>query len=102
MLELAYNDPAGVTAEFNRNVLPVLNRELGADFDPDAFEHVALWDPENQWMDISLRSLADQVVNVGALDMLATSPATRRCAPRSRPSSRAGASRGSTPTRASS
>jgi L-histidine N-alpha-methyltransferase len=69
-LELAYNDPAGVTAEFNRNVLRVLNRELGADFDLDAFEHVARWDPENLWVDIRLRSLRNQVVNVGALEML--------------------------------
>ena len=59
-----------MTAEFNKNVLAVLNRELGADFDLDAFEHVARWDPENLWIDIRLRSLANQVVNVAALDML--------------------------------
>jgi L-histidine Nalpha-methyltransferase len=70
-LEAAYNDPHGVTAEFNKNVLSVLNRELGADFDRDAFEHVARWDPENLWVDIRLRSLANQVVNVTALDLLA-------------------------------
>ena len=69
-LETAYNDPNGVTAEFNKNVLSVLNRELGADFDRNAFEHVARWDPENLWVDIRLRSLANQVVNVSALDML--------------------------------
>jgi L-histidine Nalpha-methyltransferase len=69
-LETAYNDPHGVTAEFNKNVLSVLNRELGADFDRNAFEHVARWDPENLWVDIRLRSLAHQVVNVSALDML--------------------------------
>jgi L-histidine N-alpha-methyltransferase len=69
-LETAYNDPQGVTAEFNKNVLAVLNRELGADFDADSFEHVARWDPENLWVDIRLRSLANQVVNVSALDML--------------------------------
>jgi L-histidine N-alpha-methyltransferase len=68
-LEAAYNDSAGVTAEFNKNVLAVLNRELQADFDLDAFEHVARWDPENLWIDIRLRSLADQIVNVKALDM---------------------------------
>jgi L-histidine N-alpha-methyltransferase len=68
-LETAYNDPHGVTAEFNKNVLAVLNRELGADFDIDAFEHVARWDPENLWVDIRLRSLANQVVNVESLDM---------------------------------
>jgi L-histidine N-alpha-methyltransferase len=69
-VESAYNDSAGVTAEFNKNVLTVLNRELGANFDVDAFEHVARWDPENLWVDIRLRSLDNQVVNVSALDML--------------------------------
>jgi len=71
MLEAAYNDSRGVTAEFNKNVLSVLNRELDADFDLDAFEHVARWDPENLWVDIRLRSTVNQVVNVAALDMLA-------------------------------
>ena len=46
-----------MTAAFNKNVLGVLNRELGADFDLDAFEHVAFWDHENLWVDIRLRSL---------------------------------------------
>jgi L-histidine N-alpha-methyltransferase len=69
-LEAAYNDPQGVTADFNKNVLSVLNRELGADFDPDSFEHVARWDDENLWVDIRLRSLSNQVVNVASLDML--------------------------------
>jgi L-histidine N-alpha-methyltransferase len=68
-LEAAYNDARGVTAEFNKNVLEVLNRELQADFDLDGFEHVARWDPENLWIDIRLRSLANQVANVAALDM---------------------------------
>jgi L-histidine Nalpha-methyltransferase len=68
-LEAAYNDSAGVTAEFNKNVLRVLNRELDADFDPDAFEHVAFWDADNRWMDIRLRSLAEQFIDVRALDM---------------------------------
>lgn len=68
-LEAAYNDAAGVTAEFNLNVLAVLNRELDADFDADRFEHVAIWDEENLWMDIRIRSLARQVVNFRALDM---------------------------------
>ena len=44
VIEAAYDDSAGVTAEFNRNVLHVLNRELDADFDPDAFDHVAFFD----------------------------------------------------------
>jgi L-histidine Nalpha-methyltransferase len=69
VLELAYNDAAGVTAEFNKNVLHVLNRELDADFDPDAFEHVAFWDAENEWMDIRLRSLAEQFIDLRELDM---------------------------------
>jgi L-histidine N-alpha-methyltransferase len=70
-LEAAYNDSAGVTAAFNKNVLAVLNHELGANFDPDQFEHVARWDPENLWVDIRLRSLANQVVDVTALDLMA-------------------------------
>jgi L-histidine Nalpha-methyltransferase len=69
VLELAYNDPGGVTEEFNKNVLCVLNRELDADFDPDAFEHVAFWDADNEWMDIRLRSLAEQFIDLRALDM---------------------------------
>jgi L-histidine N-alpha-methyltransferase len=68
-LEAAYNDSKGVTADFNKNVLSVLNNELRADFELDAFEHVARWDPENLWIDIRLRSLANQVVNVEALEM---------------------------------
>ncbi|MFF3374758.1 L-histidine N(alpha)-methyltransferase [Streptomyces sp. NPDC002680] len=65
----AYDDAAGVTAAFNKNVLTVVNRELGADFDPDAFEHVALWDSENEWIEMRLRSLAEQTVKVPALDL---------------------------------
>jgi L-histidine Nalpha-methyltransferase len=68
-LEAAYDDSRGVTAEFNKNVLQVLNRELGAAFDPDAFEHVARYDGEQARMDIRLRSLADQTVRVEELDM---------------------------------
>jgi len=68
-LEAAYNDSTGVTAEFNKNVLRVLNRELGAGFDPDAFEHVAFWDADNRWIDIRLRALAEQFVDVRDLDM---------------------------------
>jgi L-histidine Nalpha-methyltransferase len=68
-LEAAYNDSSGVTAEFNKNVLSVLNRELDANFDLDAFEHVAFWDAENLWIDIRLRSLARQVIEISALEM---------------------------------
>jgi L-histidine N-alpha-methyltransferase len=70
LLEAAYDDSRGVTADFNKNVLAVLNRELGADFELDAFEHVARWDAENLWVDIRLRSLANQVVSFSALDLL--------------------------------
>jgi L-histidine N-alpha-methyltransferase len=68
-LEAAYDDAAGITAEFNKNVLEVLNRELGADFDLDAFEHVARYDAEAERMDIRLRSLAEQEVRLDSLDL---------------------------------
>ena len=68
-LELAYDDPHGVTAAFNKNVLEVLNDRLDADFDVDAFEHVARWDADNLWMDIRLRSLKHQVIDIRALDL---------------------------------
>jgi L-histidine N-alpha-methyltransferase len=68
-LEAAYNDRQGVTAEFNKNVLHVLNRELDADFEPDLFEHVAFWDADNCWIDIRLRSLTQQFVDIRGLDM---------------------------------
>ncbi len=68
-LDAAYNDAAGVTAEFNKNVLHVLNRELGGDFDPDNFEHVAGYDPEAARMDIRLRSLVEQTVRLDGLDL---------------------------------
>ncbi|WP_328518846.1 L-histidine N(alpha)-methyltransferase [Kribbella sp. NBC_00359] len=61
-LVAAYDDSAGVTAEFNKNVLRVINRQLGADFDVDAFSHVAIWDPENEWIEMRLR--ADRAVSV--------------------------------------
>jgi L-histidine N-alpha-methyltransferase len=68
-LEAAYNDAAGVTAAFNRNVLHVVNRELGADFDVDAFEHVAFFDAERGWIEMRLRAVARQHVRVAALDL---------------------------------
>ncbi|MFF5229020.1 L-histidine N(alpha)-methyltransferase [Dactylosporangium sp. NPDC000521] len=68
----AYDDAAGVTAEFNRNVLHVLNRTLDADFDVAAFEHVALWDPVNEWIEMRLRSTTAQQVHVAALDLTVT------------------------------
>jgi L-histidine Nalpha-methyltransferase len=65
----AYDDAAGVTAEFNRNVLRVINRELSADFDLDEFEHVAIWDAENQWIEMRLRSARAQTVRIADLDL---------------------------------
>ncbi len=70
-LEAAYDDSQGVTAEFNKNVLRVLNREYGGDFDLDAFEHVARYDAEAARMDIRLRSLTEQVVRLDGLDLTA-------------------------------
>ena len=52
----AYDDAAGVTADFNRNVLHVLNEQLGGDFDPERFRHVALWNEEEQWIEMRLRA----------------------------------------------
>ncbi|MGW0765844.1 L-histidine N(alpha)-methyltransferase [Streptomyces sp. NPDC002676] len=69
VLVRAYDDAAGVTAAFNKNVLAVVNRELGADFDPAAFEHVARWDPEQEWIEMRLRSRTAQTVKVPALDL---------------------------------
>lgn len=69
VLVAAYDDAAGVTAEFNRNVLNVLNRELSADFDPEQFAHVALWDPEQEWIEMRLRSLRSQTVKIPDLDL---------------------------------
>lgn len=65
----AYDDSAGVTAAFNLNVLAVVNRELGADFDLDAFAHEARWDAENAWIEMHLRSLREQTVHVKALEL---------------------------------
>ncbi|MFP5253789.1 MAG: L-histidine N(alpha)-methyltransferase [Actinomycetes bacterium] len=68
-LVAAYDDAAGVTAAFNRNVLHVLNRELGADFDPDAFAHVAVWDDANEWIEMRLRAQRAMSVHVPSLDL---------------------------------
>ena len=67
VLEAAYNDSAGITAAFNRNLLAVINRELDADFDLDAFEHVAFYDREQEWIEMRLRALRPQVVEVRKL-----------------------------------
>ena len=68
-LEAAYNDRAGVTAEFTHNLLTVLNRELDADFDPEQFVHDARWQPERAWIQIGLRSLTSQRVTLRAIDL---------------------------------
>lgn len=68
-LVAAYDDSQGVTADFNRNVLRVLNRELSADFDPDAFEHVAVWDDEREWVEMRLRSLRAQTARIADIDL---------------------------------
>jgi L-histidine N-alpha-methyltransferase len=65
----AYDDSWGVTAEFNRNVLHVINRELGADFQPAAFAHVSDWDDRNEWIEMRLRSGRQQTVRVEALGL---------------------------------
>jgi L-histidine N-alpha-methyltransferase len=69
VIEAAYNDSAGVTAQFNLNVLHVLNRELGADFDIDAFEHVAFFDRRREWLEMRLLASEPQQVHVAALDL---------------------------------
>ncbi|MBO0656238.1 L-histidine N(alpha)-methyltransferase [Streptomyces triculaminicus] len=67
----AYDDAAGVTAAFNKNVLSVINRELGADFDPDDFDHVALWDARREWIEMRLRARVPVVAKIPALDLAA-------------------------------
>jgi uncharacterized SAM-dependent methyltransferase len=68
-LEAAYNDAAGVTAEFNKNVLRVLNRELAADFDVEQFDHLAAFDSDEEWIEMRLRSERLQDVTVRALGL---------------------------------
>lgn len=69
VLVRAYDDAAGVTAAFNKNVLAVINRELGADFDPGAFDHVAVWDAGHEWIEMRLRSRTAQTVKIPALEL---------------------------------
>lgn len=68
-LVAAYDDAQGVTAEFNKNVLHVLNRDLDADFDVDAFEHVAVWDGDLERIEMRLRSVRDQAVRIGRIGL---------------------------------
>jgi L-histidine Nalpha-methyltransferase len=65
----AYDDVAGVTAAFNKNVLAVLNAQLGADFDLDAFDHVSAWNAEAEWIEMRLRSAADQDVRLPGIGL---------------------------------
>lgn len=65
----AYDDAQGVTERFNKNMLARINRELDADFDLDAFTHLAIWNPRCSRMEIYLESRRDQVVSIGALKM---------------------------------
>ncbi|GLW68184.1 histidine N-alpha-methyltransferase [Kitasatospora phosalacinea] len=69
VLVAAYDDAAGVTAAFNRNLLSVLNRELNADFEPEQFDHVALWDAEHEWIEMRLRSRRAQTVKIADLGL---------------------------------
>jgi L-histidine Nalpha-methyltransferase len=69
VLEAAYDDSQGITAEFNRNMLHVLNRELDADFPTELFEHVAFFDPDREWIEMRLRARRACHVRIGALDL---------------------------------
>jgi L-histidine N-alpha-methyltransferase len=72
VLEAAYNDSAGVTSEFNRNILRVLNDSLGADFDPETFEHVAFFDEANSWIEMRLRAKGAQRVRIDGANLALT------------------------------
>ena len=69
-LVAAYDDAAGVTAAFNRNVLSVLDRELDADFDPESFDHVAVWNADTEWIEMRLRARRAQTVHLRDLGLV--------------------------------
>ena len=69
VLVAAYDDEAGVTAEFNKNILRVLNAELDGTFDLDEFDHVAIWNAQAEWIEMRLRSATDQTVLLRAMDL---------------------------------
>jgi L-histidine N-alpha-methyltransferase len=69
VIEAAYDDPEGVTAEFNRNVLHVINRELGADFVPEAFDHIAFFDRQREWVEMRLRAQRPCSVMIEAIGL---------------------------------
>jgi L-histidine Nalpha-methyltransferase len=71
LIEAAYNDSRGVTAEFNRNMLLVLNHELGANFDPDAFEHRAFYEPVTHRIEMHLVSKVEHEVRVPGIGLVA-------------------------------
>jgi L-histidine N-alpha-methyltransferase len=68
-IEAAYDDGAGVTAAFNRNILRVVNRELAADFEPERFDHVAFFDREHEWIEMRLRAQQRMTVHVAGLGL---------------------------------
>lgn len=69
-LVAAYDDSAGVTAAFNKNVLTVVDRELGADFQLDDFDHVAVWDPDHEWIEMRLRARRALTAKIRELDLV--------------------------------
>ncbi|WP_043268007.1 L-histidine N(alpha)-methyltransferase [Streptomyces sp. CT34] len=69
-LVAAYDDARGVTAAFNKNVLEVVNRELGGDFDPADFDHVALWNAECEWIEMRLRAREELTVKIPGIDLV--------------------------------
>lgn len=69
-LVAAYDDAAGVTAAFNKNVLNVVNRELGADFPLDDFDHLAVWNPRDRWIEMRLRARRALSVKIRELDLV--------------------------------
>jgi L-histidine Nalpha-methyltransferase len=66
----AYDDAAGVTAEFNRNILRVVNRDLDANFAVEEFRHIAVWDAANEWIEMHLSAAGEQRVTIGDLGMI--------------------------------
>jgi L-histidine Nalpha-methyltransferase len=68
-IEAAYDDHTGVTAAFNRNILRVVNRELGADFEPERFDHVAFFDREHEWIEMRLRAQQRMTVRIAELGL---------------------------------
>jgi L-histidine N-alpha-methyltransferase len=72
VLEAAYNDSSGITAEFNRNVLRVINSGLEADFEPDSFEHVAFFNEADAWIEMRLRANGAQTVRIDGADLEVT------------------------------